>query len=297
MSDTKDTTEDERLALAFLIARRAKDGYPEIKEWSEFGVAVQNDALWMIRKARELLAPADVALEPLSEDWDARESLESAITAACEQSGYHFGIGEGCPVAAGAALRWFDARAKLTRNPPEPAVVSPEKAATPGERPMGETPLPRTILERIKNFKATTGALSGGAGHPDRCVCQDKPDAYPGTPHQHYQEPPFECARCGCKGYKPSVKEKPPEVVPPEVTTDALNKLLADTANGWRSGGALHIAFTEDIRANVRANIDEARTFVVNMRDNLEADDKRSPFYILSLVVEHLSRAMKEGGQ
>ena len=68
MTNTKTAPEDERMALAFLLARRAKDGYPEIKEWSEFGVAVQNEALWMISKARELLAPADVVLEPLTKD-------------------------------------------------------------------------------------------------------------------------------------------------------------------------------------------------------------------------------------
>jgi hypothetical protein len=45
-----------------------------------------------------------------ADSWEDRESLESAITAACERAGYHFGIGEGCPVAAGAALDWFRQR-------------------------------------------------------------------------------------------------------------------------------------------------------------------------------------------
>lgn len=40
-------------------------------------------------------------------EWELREELEEAITKACETAGYHFGIGEGCPVAARAALAWF----------------------------------------------------------------------------------------------------------------------------------------------------------------------------------------------
>lgn len=67
-------------------------------------------------------------------------------------------------------------------------------------------------LARIRRFKATTGALYGGNDHPDRCVCQRKETGpYAGTPHQHYQEPPFGCARCGgaCKGYEPEVSDKP----------------------------------------------------------------------------------------
>lgn len=61
-------------------------------------------------------------------------------------------------------------------------------------------------LSRVRRFKETTGALSGGANHPDRCVCQDGPDAYPGTPHQHYQDrPPYPCARCSCSEYRPAV--------------------------------------------------------------------------------------------
>lgn len=48
------------------------------------------------------------SVEVVSEDeWDLRESLEAAITLACERAGFHFGIGEGCPVAARAALAWF----------------------------------------------------------------------------------------------------------------------------------------------------------------------------------------------
>ena len=66
---------------------------------------------------------------------------------------------------------------------------------------------PRTPLERIENFRATTGAISGGIDHPERCKCQDLPDNYPGTPHQHYREPPYQCARCSCKGYDPAVPE------------------------------------------------------------------------------------------
>lgn len=59
-----------------------------------------------------------------------------------------------------------------------------------------------TLAERVRRFHDTTGALYGGNTHPDRCVCQRKETGqYAGTPHVHYQEPPFSCARCPCKAY------------------------------------------------------------------------------------------------
>jgi hypothetical protein len=63
--------------------------------------------------------------------------------------------------------------------------------------------------ERSRRFNDTTGALSwnyrSACLHPDRCTCQSNDDQYLGTPHKHYDEPPYECARCGCEGYTPAV--------------------------------------------------------------------------------------------
>lgn len=57
---------------------------------------------------------------------------------------------------------------------------------------------------RVLRFNETTGCLSGGDVHVDRCVCQkDDP-----TPHKHYAEVPYSCARCGherCAAYTPAV--------------------------------------------------------------------------------------------
>lgn len=54
-----------------------------------------------------------------------------------------------------------------------------------------------------RRFNNTTGAISWGyrsAGlHPDRCICQ----ADDATPHKHYPESPFACARCECAFYSP----------------------------------------------------------------------------------------------
>lgn len=84
--------------------------------------------------------------------------------------------------------------------------------------------------ERLRRFNETTGVYGylsksgplGGNHHPDRCVCQGNPNRGAGdrtqeglrrgacgprgdtTPHKHYREPPYACARCTkCKAYVP----------------------------------------------------------------------------------------------
>ena len=62
------------------------------------------------------------------------------------------------------------------------------------------------IPERLRRFNEETACLVGGNQHPDRCVCQEKETGqFAGTPHKHYDEPPYECARCECKSYRPAV--------------------------------------------------------------------------------------------
>jgi uncharacterized protein YqfA (UPF0365 family) len=56
-----------------------------------------------------------------------------------------------------------------------------------------------------------------------------------------------------------------------EVTTDALDKLLASTENGWRSGGALHIAFTADINANLADITAQLEKSKADFKKNLDA--------------------------
>jgi hypothetical protein len=58
------------------------------------------------------------------EEMDAHESLEGAITKACEEAGYHFGIGEGCEVAARAAVHWFTSQGKVLCEPLRPEEIA-----------------------------------------------------------------------------------------------------------------------------------------------------------------------------
>ena len=64
-----------------------------------------------------------------------------------------------------------------------------------------------TREQRSERFNKTTGSLTGGNTHPDRCVCQ----GYDITSHKHYSEPPYSCARCGHEvygGYMPMLVER-----------------------------------------------------------------------------------------
>lgn len=62
---------------------------------------------------------------------------------------------------------------------------------------------------RVRRFNDTTGCSRGGNFHPDRCVCQTKETGqFADTPHKHYREPPYACARCHCAAYRPAVAGK-----------------------------------------------------------------------------------------
>lgn len=56
-----------------------------------------------------------------------------------------------------------------------------------------------------KRAASIRGGIYGAIGDPNRCVCSDKETGrYADTPHKHYDKPPFACARCKCKAYRPS---------------------------------------------------------------------------------------------
>jgi putative FmdB family regulatory protein len=78
--------------------------------------------------------------------------------------------------------------------------------------PLTSCPSTLSIEERHQFFKNTCGTngwtsqrgREPGFTHPDRCVCQGSDP----TPHKHYDEAPFSCARCsGCKAYRPALRE------------------------------------------------------------------------------------------
>jgi len=74
----------------------------------------------------------------------------------------------------------------------------------PARAPMTRQPEPhRSHL--IRN------GLHGGNSDPNRCVCAEKETGrYADTPHVHYPEPPYACARgCGCEAYDPAVPPVP----------------------------------------------------------------------------------------
>lgn len=73
------------------------------------------------------------------------------------------------------------------------------------------TPKP-PMPARCRNFNDTMGAMgymtahgpAGGNRHPDRCKCQGNDT----TPHKHYDDFPYSCARCmKCKAYDPALPD------------------------------------------------------------------------------------------
>ena len=80
------------------------------------------------------------------------------------------------------------------------------RAALAPAAPGASEPKSTDYAVRVQRFRDTTGALRGGNRHPDRCVCQTKETGtFADTPHVHYPEPPFACARCKCEAYEPAV--------------------------------------------------------------------------------------------
>jgi hypothetical protein len=73
--------------------------------------------------------------------------------------------------------------------------------------PTEEPPREQTIAERVASIAK---GLYGGATDPNRCVCAEQEKGRnAGTPHRHYTEPPYACARCDCKAYAPAIAATP----------------------------------------------------------------------------------------
>jgi len=66
-------------------------------------------------------------------------------------------------------------------------------------------------FSRVGGMLACFRGMRFALDHPDRCRCQDRSGET--TPHKHYPDAPFSCARgCGCRAYHPAAPE-------PEETT------------------------------------------------------------------------------
>jgi hypothetical protein len=116
---------------------------------------------------------------------------------------------DGCLVAVAKKLAWF------FNEPDVDSMMEPAQYALEAiieTAADGSVPEPTTApADRSKNFNETCGTHGytnargmrvGGNEHPDRCVCQGDDT----TPHKHYRDAPYSCARClRCDGYAPAV--------------------------------------------------------------------------------------------
>lgn len=69
------------------------------------------------------------------------------------------------------------------------------------------------VLSVAARVAAIAKGISGGSSDPNRCVCAEQEHGrFADTPHRHYEEPPFRCARCHCEAYSPAVAGPPTPV-------------------------------------------------------------------------------------
>jgi hypothetical protein len=126
--------------------------------------------------------------------------------------------GERAPVPAAAPpAPAADAREPgiLGRHWIEPSAAAkarPRNVVTSGPDAGSASAAP-TFAERVE---AIGKGLRGGTTDPNRCVCaEEEVGRYAGTPHRHYPEPPFACARCECEAYRPAIASAAPTEEPP----------------------------------------------------------------------------------
>lgn len=163
---------------------------------------------------RARLTPAEVAMVEAAEKAEKARPLDE----------YHEDMG--------AVLWWF-----FPMGEP-PYCGSPLDSDWPGYHThfTALPALPQTpISERSRLFNDTTGALAGGNRHPHRCVCQtQETGAYADTPHKHYDEAPYDCARCQCEAYRPAIAEEdaanPTAVLALCATIAELREALSEVA-------------------------------------------------------------------
>ena len=61
-------------------------------------------------------------------------------------------------------------------------------------------------LSTAERVAAIHKGIYGGNSDPNRCVCAEKEKGRNAdTPHRHYEEPPYSCARCECTAYTPAI--------------------------------------------------------------------------------------------
>lgn len=128
--------------------------------------------------------------------------------------------------------------------------------------------------------------IYGGNSDPNRCVCAEKETGhYAGTPHRHYEEPPFACARCACSAYAPAVSPPAPVEVPGEAVerselgaryvARAAARLTAQTWNTRASAAdAISDACITAALPHLRAALlREARAKVYALHETIKVDD------------------------
>jgi len=227
MSDTKTTTDDERLAWELACAEEEQPSAP-FDEWSRKDRAKM---LRIVAKARELLAPAAVALEPLSE-----EGIEDAL-----HDSEPLQEGEGLFHHA-ARMGAKAQRAKLTRRPAESGTAQPSPTEAKPE-----------VATLVCDHPASHRCGSADTSGKITVNCGKCGERLPllGTPTKPLVYQPVagetKCAGCGGPAHEPGEKPykitpelpQPPEAAPPEVSTaDDL-----DSATVWALAEALSKRF------------------------------------------------------
>jgi len=120
---------------------------------------------------------------------------------------------------------------------------------TQAASPAPEAPRELTVAERVE---AIHKGIHGGNSDPNRCVCAEKERGnYPDTPHRHYAEPPFACARCECKAYDPAVPPAPRE--PQPSAGDARERAHVLVGDGCRFGFSPHSLSCDRVAAALEA--------------------------------------------
>lgn len=130
-----------------------------------------------------------------------------------------------------------------------------------------KSPESESIGQRSSRFNETTGAhgyisvagRTGGNHHPDRCICQGEDS----TPHKHYSEAPFRCARCGCPGYTPAIEPPVTDSTPRDAGLEAdYDIAMRAIGSGNMNGGAAVVGLGKAARDERDALRAAARTVI-----------------------------------
>lgn len=104
--------------------------------------------------------------------------------------------------------------------------------------------MPMTTAERVV---AIGKGLHGGSSDPNRCVCASTETGhFADTPHRHYEDPPYSCARCNCGAYVAAIPLSEYLKSTTTISADALLEQLAKACE--RDADRKQLAAPEEMR-------------------------------------------------